>query len=255
LSIVTPIQELTELIARCRRILVFTGAGISTSSGIPDYRGPRGLWKTETPVYFEDFLRSPSERLRYWRQRAAGWPVLRDARPNNVHTAIVDLERAAKLHMVVTQNVDGLHLLAGTSREKLIEIHGTSREVECLACGRRSNPEAALEEFERTGTPPRCSCGGWLKPATISFGQALRTPDLTRANRAARSTDLVVALGSTLSVAPAATIPLVAVEVGADYVIINRGPTDHDRLEGVSLRLEGDVGELFPRAVAAALSA
>jgi NAD-dependent deacetylase len=249
-----PPKELVEAIAKARRILVFTGAGISTGSGIPDYRGPQGLWRTETPVYFDEFLRSPGERLRYWRQKVAGWPALRDAGPNVVHAAVVDLERAGRMHMVVTQNIDGLHRLAGTSPEKLVEIHGTAREIECLACGHRSDPEAAFAELERTGLPPRCLCGGWLKPATISFGQALRAQDLERAERAARSADLAIALGSTLSVAPAATLPLLAVQSGAAYVVINRGPTDHDGLDDLTLRLDGDVAEILPPAVEAALA-
>jgi NAD-dependent deacetylase len=155
---------------------------------------------------------------------------------------------------VVTQNIDGLHARAGTPAERLIELHGTNSLIECQSCGRRSDPEPHFEHFRTTRLPPLCDCGGFLKPATISFGQNLRNEDLERAEAAATAADLVVALGSTLSVYPAANIPLLAANRGAPYVIINRGPTEHDDLPEVSLRLDGDVGELFPPAVEAALA-
>jgi NAD-dependent deacetylase len=153
--------------------------------------------------------------------------------------------------MVVTQNVDGLHAKAGTSPEKLIELHGTNAEVECQRCQARTDPDVHFRAFAETRRPPTCPCGGYLKPATISFGQTLRTEDLEAAFAAAEETDLVLALGSTLSVQPAATIPLVALRRGVPYVIINRGETDHDGLPGLTLRLEGDVGAFLPEAVRA----
>jgi NAD-dependent deacetylase len=154
----------------------------------------------------------------------------------------------------VTQNIDGLHAAAGTSDERLVEIHGTDREVECLSCHARSDPDPHYRAFEQTREPPRCeACGGWLKPATISFGQQLRDEDLQRAAEGAGRADLVVSLGSTLAVYPAAQIPLIAATQNrAPYVIINRGETEHDSLPVVSLRLEGDVVEIFPPAVAVA---
>ena len=242
-----------SLLKASRRVLVFTGAGISTGSGIADFRGPQGVWKTRQPVYFQDFTSSEAARVEYWDQKLEAWPSFRDARPNAAHDAAVTLERAARLEMLVTQNIDGLHSLAGTSREKLVEIHGTSGQVECLGCGERTDPAPHMEAFERTRRAPRCACGGFLKPATISFGQSLRGEDLVRAGTAARSCDLVVALGSTLSVYPAASIPLAAAERGVPYVIVNRGPTEHDRHPALALRLEGDVAEIFPAAVEAAL--
>jgi len=250
---VTANTELVELIRNATRILIFTGAGISTNSGIPDYRGPQGVWKTKEPVYYQDFMSSDAARREYWAQKAEGWASFRDAEPNETHAAIVALERAGEIAAVVTQNVDGLHEKAGTSRERLIELHGTNRAVECQSCGARSDPQAHFDAIEAGGPPPRCHCGGWLKPATISFGQSLRRDDLVRAAEAAQSADLAIALGSTLSVHPAATIPLLAVERGAAYVIINRGPTEHDHLAALTLRLEGDVGEMLPPAVEAAL--
>ena len=245
--------KLTELLRGSKKMLLFTGAGISTGSGIPDFRGPEGVWKRRQPVYYHDFMRSEAARVEHWDFKLEGWPAFRDARPNATHEAIARLERAGKVLAVVTQNIDGLHARAGTSAERLIELHGTNSFVECQTCGRRSDPEPHFEYFRKTRRPPVCECGGFLKPATISFGQNLRNEDLERAEAAAKAADLVVALGSTLSVYPAANIPLLAASRGAPYVIINRGPTEHDDLPEVTLRLEGDVGEIFPPAVAAAL--
>jgi NAD-dependent deacetylase len=247
------IAVLAELLAAAGRILVFTGAGISTGSGIPDYRGPQGVWTTRTPVYYQDFMSSVEHRRAYWQQKmedAASWG---EASPNAVHHSIVELERAAKLEAVVTQNVDGLHAYAGTSRERLIEVHGTNREIECQSCGARSEPEPHFAVFRETGEPPSCHCGGFLKPATISFGQSLRTDDLARAFQAADRCDLVLALGSTLSVNPAASIPLYATERGTPYAIVNQGATDHDRLRVVTLRIDADVADVVPPAVVLAL--
>jgi NAD-dependent deacetylase len=246
-------DRLIELLSSAERILVFTGAGISTASGIPDYRGPQGVWKTRTPVYYHEFMTSSERRRAYWQQKMEDSETWGAAAPNEVHRAVVRLEEAGKLEAVVTQNIDGLHAAAGTSRERLIEIHGTNREVECQSCRKRSEPEPHFEAFRRTGAPPVCECGGFLKPATISFGQDLRVDDLARAQRAADRCDLVLSLGSTLAVNPAASIPLYATQRGTPYVIINAGPTEHDRRSVVTLRLEGDVIEIVPPAVDAAL--
>jgi len=236
-----------------KNILLFTGAGISTGSGIPDFRGPQGVWKKRQPVYYHDFMRSEAARLEHWDYKLEGWPAFRDARPNAAHDAIVRLERAGKALAVVTQNIDGLHAKAGSLPDRLVELHGTNSLVECQTCGRKSDPESHFEHFRKTRQPPLCECGGFLKPATISFGQNLRNEDLDRASDAATRADLVVALGSTLSVYPAANIPLIAARKGAPYIVINRGPTDHDDLPEVVLRLEGDVSEIFPPAVEMAL--
>ena len=246
--------KLAELLRESKKTLLFTGAGISTSSGIPDFRGPDGVWKRRQPVYYHDFMRSEAARIEHWDYKLEGWPAFRAARPNATHEAIVRLERAGKVVAVVTQNIDGLHSRAGTPPERLVELHGTNSFIECQTCGRRTDPEAHFEQFRKTRRPPVCECGGFLKPATISFGQNLRNEDLERAETAAKAADLVVALGSTLSVYPAANIPLLAANRGAPYVIINRGPTEHDDLPEVTLRLEGDVVVVFPPAVDAALS-
>ena len=246
-------ERLADLLRAGKEILLFTGAGISTGSGIPDFRGPDGVWKRRQPVYYHDFMRSEAARIEHWDYKLEGWSAFRDARPNATHDAIVHLERAHKLIAVVTQNIDGLHARAGTSAERLVELHGTNSLVECQTCGRLSDPQPHFEMFRKTRRPPLCECGGFLKPATISFGQNLRNGDVERAETAARKADLVVALGSTLSVYPAANIPLLAARRGVPYVVINRGPTEHDDLPEVTLRLEGDVAEIFPPAVAAAL--
>ncbi|MDQ3115654.1 MAG: Sir2 family NAD-dependent protein deacetylase [Verrucomicrobiota bacterium] len=246
--------NLGDYLRTARRIFIFTGAGISTSSGIPDFRGPEGVWKRRQPVYYDDFMSSESARIEHWDYKLEAWESFRNAQPNDVHRAIVRLEKADKVAMVVTQNIDGLHSLAGTSAARLVELHGTNSLIECQSCQRRSDPEPHFDFFRARRTPPLCDCGGFLKPATISFGQSLQPNELERARQAAEEADLVVALGSTLSVYPAAAFPLLAAQRGAPYVIINRGATEHDGEGSVSLRLEGEVGEIFPSAVEAALS-
>ncbi len=247
--------QLVSVLREAQAILIFTGAGISTGSGIPDYRGPKGVWKTKQPIYYQDFMSSEAARVEYWGQRVDDWETFHDAAPNRVHQAVAALEQAGKLAMCVTQNIDGLHSKAGTSDRRLVELHGTNRVVECQTCHVRGDPRPHLEAFAQSRKPPQCPCGGWLKPATISFGQALCSEDLERAGEAAMGCDLVVSMGSTLSVYPAASVPLTAAERGVPYVIINRGATDHDAKPLVTLRLEGDVDAIFVPAVEEALVA
>ena len=246
-------KNLTEWIRGSCRILVFTGAGISTPSGIPAFRGAGGIWTTKKPVYYQDFMAMESARVEYWQYKLELWEEHGDARPNAIHEAIVHLEQSGRVAMVVTQNVDGLHRAAGTSEELLVEVHGTGSLVECQSCGHRESPEASFEAFKKEGKCPRCHCGGYLKPATISFGQSLREDDLNRAFGAAESCDLVLALGSTLSVSPANSIPMIAARSGVPYIIINRDETDHDHLPQVTLRLSDNLEDVFPPAVAEAL--
>jgi NAD-dependent deacetylase len=242
--------ELAKLLADARRCLVFTGAGISTGSGIPDFRGPNGVWKTKQPVYYQDFVASAAARREYWRFKLHGYATFRDARPNAAHHAIVELERAGKLECVVTQNVDGLHQAAGTSREKLVELHGTNAEVECTRCNLREPPERCMRDFERTQEPPQCTaCGALMKPAVVMFGQALDGKELERARQASARADLILALGSSLVVTPAADVPLVGARRGVPYVIVNRGGTPHDSL--ATLRIDADVVDVVPAAVKA----
>jgi NAD-dependent deacetylase len=240
-------MDLFDLLQRSRRILVFTGAGISTGSGIPDFRGPNGVWTRRQPVYFDEFLASEVKRIEYWEYKSEGAAQFLDARPNATHRAIAELEQLGRLQAVVTQNIDGLHQAAGSSDDKVIEVHGTNRQVECVRCGETSDPRPALERFARERACPTCACGGWLKFATISFGQPLRPEVLERAFDEARRCDLVLALGSTLSVHPAASIPLEPLRRGVPYVVVNRGETDHDGI--CTLRLEGDVAAILPPVV------
>lgn len=246
----SPDPRLVAALETARRILVFTGAGISTNSGIPDFRGPGGVWTKRQPVYHQEFLESDEKRREYWEYKLEGYPLFVAARPNATHAAIVELERLGRVQALVTQNIDGLHQAAGSSPELIVEVHGTNRFVECVRCGATSEPGPAMAHFEATREVPTCAaCGGWLKAATISFGQALRPEVIERGFAEAERCDLVLALGSTLSVHPAASIPLAAVRRGVPYVIINRGPTDHDEI--ATVRLEGDVAAILPPAVAA----
>ena len=247
-------EALVRILREANRLLIFTGAGISTASGIPDFRGPGGVWTRRRPVTWQEFLSSHEGRVAHWEYKLEGWTAFRDAQPNAAHRAVVDLERAGKVLLVVTQNIDGLHQMAGTSPDRLVELHGTNRWIECIGCGKRFEPDPVFEEFRQTRQPPRCPCGGWLKPATISFGQPLRPEDLERAFAGARECDAVVALGSSLTVYPAAEVPLTAARRGVPYGIVNRGPTEHDGLPEVSVRVEGDVAVVFPEMVRAALN-
>ncbi len=242
-------EELIRYLEAARQMLIFTGAGISTASGIPDFRGPQGVWKRRQPVYYQDFMTSEAARIEHWDYKLEGWSAMVEAQPNDVHRSIVKLERAGRVVMVVTQNIDGLHSRAGTSPDRIVELHGTNSLVECQSCHRRSDPELHLDYFRTNRKPPLCKCGGLLKIATISFGQGLDPELLERAFEAANKADLVIALGSTLSVYPAASVPLTAAQRGVPYVIINRGETEHDSMPGVSLRIEDAVDQTFPRAV------
>jgi len=246
-------MDLADYLRGSKNALIFTGAGISTGSGIPDFRGPQGVWTRRQPVYYQDFMTSEAARIEHWDYKLEGRDAFRAARPNAVHQAIVRLEQAGKLRSVITQNIDGLHSLAGTSAAVLVELHGTNALIECQTCGWHGDPEPHFEYFRINRRPPLCECGGFLKPATISFGQNLEPAELERAGQAVMEADLVVALGSTLSVYPAASFPLLAAQRGRPYIVINRGATDHDRERSVTIRLEGEVGEIFPRAVDAVL--
>ncbi len=236
-------EQLKEALAAAKRVLVFTGAGISTGSGIPDFRGPQGVWKRRQPVYFDEFLASEARRNEHWEYKLEGWDELRLAEPNPAHRALVKLEDDGRLLLLVTQNIDGLHHKAGNTR--VVELHGTNRLVECLSCGQRSDPAPAFEHFRAKRTCPLCpACGGLLKTATISFGQAMPRELMERSLEAARQADLVLALGSSLQVEPAASVPREGHRNGATYAIINQGPTAHDSL--AHIRLEGDLCQLLP---------
>ena len=250
-SVTGPLARFVELLAKAERVLAFTGAGVSTASNIPDFRGPDGVWRTRAPVELPEFVRSEEARVEYWTWKLEGYPAFRDARPNAAHLALVELERLGKLEALVTQNVDGLHLAAGTTKDKLVELHGTNSEAECMACGVREPIARAMDDFARTGRLPCCTrCDGVMKPGVVMFGQALAGRELARAHEAARRADFVVALGSSLVVTPAADVPLVALRRRVPYVIVNRGATPHDVL--ATLTIDEDVSEVLPAAVARA---
>lgn len=239
------------MLAAAQRIVVLTGAGISTDSGIPDFRGPEGVW-TKNPAaerasHIDHWIADAELRRSAWRSRAerSGHPT---PRPNVGHEAIVTLERTGRVDLVVTQNIDGLHLDAGTDRSRLVEIHGTSREAVCLSCGDRNPIDDVLDRVRAGEDDPTCGiCGGMLKSATISFGQSLVDADLERASEAARACDLLLAVGSTLSVYPIAGMVPIAAAAGARLVIVNGGATDFDDLADAVVR--GSISEVLPELV------
>lgn len=237
-------ERARELVRNAARILVFTGAGISTGSGIPDFRGPDGLWTRREPVLYRDFINSTRAKADYWRYKAETFPAFLAALPNAAHRAVVSLEKAGKLLTVVTQNIDNLHRAAGTGPDKLVELHGSGLYAECLDCMTWVSMETALKAFNTDGAPPQCECGGWLKPAVIMFGEPLEKDSLIKAFRAAEGCDLAVSAGSSLSVEPAASVPLAAKAAGKPYIIVNLGPTAHDKAADV--KLDGDACGLLP---------
>ena len=238
------IDRLVEIWLASRSVLVFTGAGISTASGIPDFRGPKGLWRKWQPVYYQDFLASHRSRIEHWRFKLAAWDAFQEASPNGAHTALAELQRRGWIQTLVTQNIDGLHQLAGCPQNAVIELHGTNCLVQCLRCNQKSDPGPAYESFRNTNEPPLCKCGGCLKPATVSFGQSMPREPMRKALEAAAQADLVVSSGSSLSVEPAASVPLTAKQSGAFYAIVNQGCTAHDAY--ADLIISGDVTLVLP---------
>jgi NAD-dependent deacetylase len=237
-------------IGAAERVVVLTGAGVSTDSGIPDFRGPQGVWtrnpEAEKQSTLQHYVADPEVRRRAWRSRldSPAWT----AQPNAGHRALVTLERRGKLDTLITQNIDGLHQAAGSSPERVVEVHGTMREVVCLDCGERAPMERALARVRAGEDDPPCrTCGGILKSATISFGQSLVPEDLRRAELAARRCDLMLAVGTKLSVWPVAGVVPVAKDSGARVVILNAELTEMDRLADAVLR--GLIGALLPRLV------
>lgn len=250
-SIDERIEEVRAWIDAAQRVVVLTGAGISTDSGIPDFRGPQGLWTrdpdAEKMASLQHYMTDPEVRKRAW---ATGLGLVnRQSQPNPGHRALVELEVRGKLHALITQNVDGLHQEAGTSPQRVVEVHGTLRQVVCMACGERGDMEHALERVRAGEEDPACqSCGGILKSATIYFGQDLVWEDLERAERAARECDLLMAVGTSLAVYPIAEVVPIARATGARVVIVNAEPTEMDHLAHAVLR--GSISELLPQLVA-----
>ena len=230
------IGMVADLIVKSRRIVVFTGAGMSTESGISDFRSPGGIWSRFDPgeFTFQKFLSGEAARQKYWEFSSSTWPEMAAAEPNPGHHAIVELHRMGKLDCIITQNIDGLHQKSGIPADMVIEVHGTAWWVNCLECGRRY-PREEIHQRVRAGEKvPKCSaCGGIMKPATISFGQAMPEKETREAEIRAAACDLFMAVGSSLVVYPAAQIPLIARDSGAGLVIINLEPTPHDRYADV----------------------
>lgn len=243
------IEEARRLLGRSRRIVAFTGAGISTESGIPDFRGPRGVWARFDPDEFSlpNFLRSVHARRRFWQFAAELGALLAAARPNAGHLAIAELERRGTCSGVITQNIDRLHQRAGSRR--VIELHGDAETAVCMTCGAELPSSALPERAARNDGDPRCPrCSGILKPRTVLFGEALPEKALAQAEKLARKSDLLLVVGSSLAVQPAASLVPMAHRSGAAVVIVNLDATPSDGLAEVVLH--GRAGELLPRLVA-----
>jgi len=233
-------EQLAKWINESEMTIAFTGAGISTESGIPDFRSPGGIWDKVQPVDFSNFVASEEARIEYWRQKSAAHSEYSDAKPNVGHQVLARWEQQGRLSGVITQNIDGLHQVAGS--HEVLEIHGTAREVSCLDCGWRDDASGWVAEFHETGVPPRCTeCSGPLKHATISFGQNLDADVLRKCATWAESCDLFLAMGSSLVVHPAAGLPEIAKQYGARLVIINRDETPCDQIADVVI--QGSLGE------------
>jgi NAD-dependent deacetylase len=246
----TDVQTIAAWLRHARRIVVLTGAGISTDSGIPDFRGPQGVWtknpEAEKTATLQYYVSDPEVRKRAWRNRVES--PMWHAEPNAGHRALAELERKAALHTMVTQNIDGLHHRAGNSPQKIVEIHGNVREAKCLSCGWRGPMEETLERVRAGEDDPAClECGGVLKSATISFGENLVVADLERSQRAASACDFFLAVGTSLTVYPAAGLPELALSSGARLVVMNAQPTPFDRHADAVVREE--LGEVLPALV------
>lgn len=225
------LTQVAQWIVNAKRTVVFTGAGLSTESGIPDFRSPGGVWDKYNPedFYFQNFLANEASREKYWQMATEMWEPIKKAQPNPAHLAIAEFEKLGKLDCVITQNIDGLHFKAGNSEEKVIQLHGTAIFVSCLSCRKRYDRNEIQERIKKRQKAPRCDdCGGLLKPATISFGQSMPEKETQEAYHRSSLCDLFIVIGSSLVVQPAASMPLVAKRNGARLVIINRDPTPFD---------------------------
>jgi NAD-dependent deacetylase len=225
-----------SLIRGASAVVAMTGAGISTESGIPDYRGPGGVWETQRPPTIGDYLENPETRKAFWRKRLADYPRLAAREPNSGHQALVALERRGTLLAVITQNIDGLHQKAGNSPERVIELHGNAHELRCVSCG-RSWPAAVIHERLVAGEedPPCEACGGVLRSGTVLFGDPLPPEALDQAVAASSACDVMLIVGSSLVVNPAARLPRIARDRGASLIILNRTETALDALADVHI--------------------
>lgn len=248
----SPLDDLAAAWRAARTVVVLTGAGMSTASGIPDFRSPGGRWSQYRPVTIQEFLATEEARQRYWRYKGETWQVISAAQPNPAHVALAELAVADRLALLVTQNVDGLHERSGFPPGRLVNIHGTDSAVECLCCGRRE-PRAVAQDAWRQGAPvPQCPCGGPWKPATISFGQSLVQADLDRALRAAATCDLFVAAGTSLVVGPINQMLPVARRAGARTAVLTASETPYDDV--ADWRLAEPVERVLPAVAARVVS-
>jgi len=244
------IHQLADAILASKRLVVFTGAGVSTESGIPDFRSPNGLWARYDPDQFsyQNFLASPEARRNYWQVGREIYATIRGARPNPAHLAIAELERLGFLDVVITQNVDNLHQTAGVSPERVIELHGNATRARCLSCGAFYSREEIQERLEAGEPIPTCApCGGIIKPTTILFGEAMPGRETLEAQRRSRSADAFVVVGSSLVVFPAAMMPLYAKAAGARLAIVNLEPTPYD--DEADIVVHGAAGEVMDRVI------
>jgi NAD-dependent deacetylase len=243
-DVTTAIDRLRALVDEAGAVVPFTGAGISTECGIPDFRSPGGIWTRMRPIDFSDFLASQEARDESWRRRFAMQDQFGGARPGRGHQALASLYRAGKSPGVVTQNIDNLHQASGIASEHVVELHGNTTYATCLDCAARYELPWVKRFFDASGRAPSCtSCGGHIKTATVSFGQAMPEREMQRAEELTRSADLFIAIGSSLVVWPAAGFPLMAKRNGASLVIINRDPTEFDDIADLVVR--HDIGEVL----------
>jgi NAD-dependent deacetylase len=239
-------EKVAQWIVASKRVVVFSGAGLSTESGIPDFRSPGGVWDKYNPedFYFQNFIASEASREKYWQMATEMWEPIKRAQPNPAHLTIAELERLGKLDCVITQNIDGLHFKAGNSEEKVLQLHGTAIFVSCLSCKKRYDRDEIQERIKKGQKAPRCdNCGGFLKPATISFGQSMPEKETQEAYHRSSLSDLFIVIGSSLVVQPAASMPMVAKRNGAKLVIINRDPTPYDDM--ADLVIHGQAGPIM----------
>ncbi|MCJ7683233.1 MAG: Sir2 family NAD-dependent protein deacetylase [Desulfobacteraceae bacterium] len=238
------IQLVAQKLVNAGRGVVFTGAGISTESGIPDFRSKGGIWDKYRPVYFDEFMSSKDARIEYWRQKAELYPDLANARPNPAHMSVAGLYEIGLIEAVITQNIDGLHQESGIPEENVIELHGNTRRARCMSCGKAASLHEIQRRIEKGALAPECECGGYLKSDTISFGQAMPEDELERATELARSSDFFMVVGSTLLVHPAAAMPGHAKENGAFLVIVNLSETPYDNV--CDVLIQGKAGAVLP---------
>lgn len=231
-------ETLRDMIDAAQRVVVFTGAGVSTESGIPDFRSPGGYWTKNKPIYFDDFMASSEVQRESWRRKFESGATFENAKPNKGHMAIAKLVREGKASHVITQNIDNLHQASGVPEEKVIELHGNSTYALCLSCRSRYEIEPLRQAYESDGAYPSCDCGGVVKTATISFGQSMPEHEMMRANDATLGCDLFISVGSSLVVYPAAGFPIMAKERGARLAILNRDETELDSMADLVLHDE-----------------